>query len=74
MGLDDVEYDPDVEAVDGFTWAEIEEMALDSVVQARCTECKAEYSVEPDARKYDCYDGCGAKGTVTSLLIKLGLM
>lgn len=59
--------------VDGFTEAEIEVMVFDSVVQARCTACGDIRDVEPDARGYDCHE-CGAKRTVTSPLVKLGLI
>ena len=59
--------------IDGFTRSDIERMAFDSVVQARCSECEDIADVEPDARDYDCHS-CGAKGTVTSPLIKLGLI
>ncbi|MFA5762390.1 MAG: hypothetical protein WC931_02235 [Bacilli bacterium] len=65
--------DPHKEVVDGFTAGEIAHMALDSVVQARCTECDAIHDVEPDAEDYDCTE-CDAKGTVTSPLRKLGLI
>lgn len=59
--------------VDGFTWEEIEQMAKDSVVTARCIYCQAEVDVEPDAESYDCHE-CGGAGTVTSPLVKLGLV
>ena len=64
---------PDDEAIDGFTFDEIEHMSLDSVVTAKCSECGGEVEVEPDADKYDCHE-CGAKGSVTSPLRKLGLV
>jgi len=64
--------DPDL-TVDGFTEEEIERMVFDSVVDAKCTECGDLTQVEPDARGYDCHS-CGGKGTVTSPLIKLGLI
>jgi DNA-directed RNA polymerase subunit RPC12/RpoP len=65
--------DPSAVAVDGFTWAEIQEMTTNSIVTARCTECSECVSVEPDAREYDC-ESCGARRTVTSPLVKLGLI
>jgi len=65
--------DPDREIIDGFTAVEIRHMATDSVVQARCDDCGAIYDVEPDAESYDCAS-CEAKGSVTSPLIKLGLI
>lgn len=61
------------EIIDGFTAVEIRHMALDSVVQARCDDCGAIHDVEPDAESYDC-PSCDAKGSVTSPLIKLGLI
>jgi len=64
--------DPDL-TVDGFSEEEIERMIFDSVVEARCTECGDLRSVEPDARDYDCHE-CGAERSVTSPLIKLGLV
>lgn len=63
----------DDEAVDGFTWNEIEEFARDSTVQARCTECGDYAVVEPDARDYECAS-CGAEHSITSPLVKLGLV
>lgn len=59
--------------VDGFSEEEIEQMVLDSIAQARCTECGDEMDVEPDAHGYDC-QSCGAAGSVTSPLVKLGLI
>ena len=64
--------DKNAETVDGFTVGEIEYFLIDSVVTARCSDCDCEHEVEPDAEDYDC-QGCGALGTVTSPLIKLGL-
>jgi len=60
-------------AVDGFTWGQINEMAKDSVAAARCVYCQAEQEVEPHARKYHCCE-CGGAETVTSPLVKLGLV
>jgi hypothetical protein len=65
---------PEEEAVDGYTWAEIRNMVFDSLVEAICDQCGAVYTVEPDARGYDCFDGCRATGTVTSPLVKLDLI
>jgi len=48
-------------------------MVVDSLVPARCTECGDEVDVEPDAEGYDCLS-CGSVGTVTSPLVKLGLI
>ena len=67
-------FDPHAIAVDGYTWEQIRYMVYDDVVDAKCSECGCEYRVEPDARNYDCYDGCGAHGTVTSPLVKLTLI
>ncbi len=64
---------PDAIAIDGFTVAEIEVFIMDSVVEARCTSCDEITAVEPDARSYDC-EWCEAKGSVTSPLVKLGLV
>lgn len=64
---------PDDEAVDGFTWREIDEFVRDSIVQARCTECGDYAGVEPDARDYECAS-CGAEHSITSPLVKLGLI
>jgi hypothetical protein len=61
------------EAVDGFTWAELYAVRTESIVCARCTVCAAEHDVEPDATDYDCQE-CGAKDTVTSPLVKVGLL
>lgn len=60
-------------AIDGFTWGEIRAMATDSVVTARCVYCQDEREVEADAEKYDCYE-CGGAETITSPLVKLGLI
>lgn len=60
-------------AIDGFSQAEIQRMAFESVIQARCSDCDDIQDVEPDARGYDCHS-CGAQGTVTSPLVKLGLI
>ena len=65
--------DPCAEAVDGFSVEEIENMVVDSVVSARCSECKCEHSVEPDAVGYTCQN-CGTENAVTSPLVKLGLI
>jgi len=59
--------------IDGYSFEEIERFVFDSVVQARCPYCKHEMDVEPDAENYDCH-GCGAKGVITSPLVKLGLI
>lgn len=64
--------DPDL-TVDGFSEEDIERMFFDSVVDAKCTNCGDLAQVEPDARDYNCHY-CGALGTVTSPLIKLGLI
>jgi len=61
------------ETVDGFTWEELKHMLFDGVAEARCTECRESAQVEPDAEDYD-YQACGAKGSVTSPLRKLGLI
>lgn len=66
--------DPTAEAIDGFTVADIERFVYDDVVDAVCTECGAFYEVEPDAKDYNCHAGCKARGTVTSPLVKLGLV
>lgn len=65
--------EPHEEAVDGFTFAELERMAYDDVVTARCTHCHAEHEVEPDAENYTCHK-CKAPRAVTSPLRKLGLI
>jgi len=65
--------DPSSKAVDGFTVSEIQRMTLDSVVTARCSKCDFDHSVEPDAEGYTCQH-CQSKGTVTSPLVKLGLI
>lgn len=62
------------EAIDGYTWADLERMVRESIAEAICEECGHEYRVEPDAEAYDCTTGCGAIGTVTSPLRKLGLI
>ena len=59
--------------VDGYTWAEIKAMFYDGVAQARCALCQEEQQVEPDARNYDCHS-CGGKQSVSSPLVKIGLM
>jgi len=61
------------ELVDGFTYAEIELMVFDSVVTAKCDSCGDYCEVEPDARNYTCHC-CGAPKSVTSPLVKLGLI
>lgn len=61
------------EAVDGFSWDDVARFVLDDVVPARCSECGFERQVEPDAQLYDCFE-CGAEESVTSPLIKLGLV
>lgn len=54
--------------------AELKRMLLfDGMVEAVCSECGESHVVEPDARRYACA-ACGEKGTVTSPLVKLGLM
>lgn len=60
-------------AIDGFTWAEIRAFVFDSVVTARCAACEAEHDVEPDAEDYTC-ESCQTEASVTSPLIKLGLI
>jgi len=60
-------------AIDGYTWAEIEAMVHDATVVARCVYCQHELEIEPDARGYDCHE-CGGAETITSPLIKLGLV
>ncbi len=46
----------------------------DSVLVAVCRDCDAEGdSIEPDGRGGDC-EACGAKGTMESPLITLGLI
>lgn len=60
-------------AVDGYTWAELRDMCFDGVVRARCVFCNDEWEVEPDARNYDCHS-CGAKQSISSPLVKLGLI
>ncbi len=64
---------PEAPAIDGFTVAEIVQMAIDSLVPARCAECEAEHHIEPDAEGYDCQE-CHAPGSVTSPLVKLGFI
>ena len=64
---------PTAIAIDGFTVDQIIEMLVDSVATARCSVCNGEQSVEPDARDGAC-SSCGAIDTVTSPLIKLGLV
>lgn len=66
--------DPNLdEAVDGFTWYDIWGFALSNVVPARCECCETERDVEPDATNYDCFE-CGTPGSITSPLVKLGLV
>lgn len=68
---------PDALAVDGFTVGEIADMALNSLpgacCPARCSECGAEQLVLPTASSCDC-QSCGAFDTVTSPLVKLGIV
>lgn len=61
------------EAIDGFTMAELQAMVFDGVAFARCTECGDISVVETDARDYDC-QLCQAEHSVTSPLVKLGLI
>jgi hypothetical protein len=61
------------EVIDGFTGADLRTMFFDSVVFARCTECDHLVAVEPDAEDYDCPE-CDGKGTLTSPLVKLGII
>ena len=63
----------DKKSIDSFTVAEIKAFSGDSVVTARCSECGEEHDVEPDATGYDC-DRCGTEESVTSPLVKLGLI
>ena len=71
---DEIDWDdPAAIVIDGFTVAEIRGFSRDSVVTARCSECGEEHDVEPDAEAYDC-DGCGTADSVTSPLVKLGLI
>lgn len=72
--LDDIDWtNQSAEVIDGFTVADIDAFSFDGVVLARCTECGDEREVEPDARRYRC-ESCGAIGSVTSPLVKLGLI
>ena len=64
---------PDAQAIDGFTVADIVEMIVDSLIPAVCAECGARHHVEADADGYDCQE-CYAPGAVTSPLIKLGFV
>ena len=66
--------DPHDIAVDKFTWSDNAEMALESMILAKCSMCSAVYDVEPDASDYDCFEGCGTTGSVTSPLVKLGMI
>ena len=61
-------------AVDGFTWREIRAMLTRGIATAVCAQCGHHYDVEPDARDYNCHEGCDALATVTSPLVKLGLI
>ncbi len=65
--------DDHAEAIDGFTVGEVKFFLIDSVVRARCSACGCEHEVEPDAEEYPC-DGCAEEHSVTSPLIKLGLI
>lgn len=65
--------DPTSVTIDGFTVAEIAELLVESLIPARCSACGEIARVEPDAEGYDCANCCG-EGTVTSPLIKLGLV
>jgi len=60
-------------AIDGFNVGEIKFFLIDSVVTARCSACEYEHEVEPDAENYPC-EGCGELSSVTSPLVKLGLI
>lgn len=72
--FDDIDWsDPNAEAVDGFTVAQIEAFALDSLVEAVCSDCGERHTVEPDARGYRCWQ-CLTSGSITSPLVKLGLI
>lgn len=68
--------DPDDNAIaiDEFTWGQIHHMLFDGLAQAICSKFGHEYTIELDAEEYDCLDGCGALGSVTSPLCKLGLI
>ena len=65
--------DPDAPAVDGFAVGDIEAFVYDSVVDAVCEACGASHRVEPDASGYQCQE-CGDEGSVSSPLVKLGLI
>jgi tRNA(Ile2) C34 agmatinyltransferase TiaS len=60
-------------AIDGFTWGEIARMMLQDEVTARCASCKAEYEISPGDSGDHCRE-CGGRSTVTSPLVKLGLI
>ena len=59
-------------AVDGYTWAELDAVIFEKIVPARCINCGAEQKVESNAEALACAQ-CGAMGSVTSPLRKLGL-
>lgn len=61
------------EGIDGFTEGELLTMLLDAIAIARCDACGEYAAVEPDARDYDCH-ACDAEHSVTSPLVKLGLI
>ena len=56
-----------------YSMDEIEAFVMDSVVDGLCDECPDVQQVEPDAADYSC-QSCGAKGSVSSVLILLELI
>lgn len=64
---------PDDEAIDGFTWEEIAIMSLDPIVDAICDRCGAHTEVPPMVCHVDC-DECGAAASITSPLVKIGMV
>ncbi len=60
-------------AVDAFTWGDIERMKRRAVVEARCAYCRELVAVDRGAKNRDC-PRCGGSETVSSPLVKLGVV
>lgn len=59
---------------DEYTLEDMQHFVWDSICPAYCSACKEHVGdFEPDAYNYDCHDGCGSKGTVSSILILVGI-
>ena len=64
---DEYGYDDIMDAIEEEGWA------IDSIVPGACTQCSAvRDSVEPDARDYECEEGCGR--TLHSVLVLLDVI